>query len=44
MYVFSETKTHEEKEIYKDILGKEILSRKWKKKRKILEMLLWLQL
>ena len=33
MYVFSETKTHEEKEIYKDILGKEILSRKWKKKK-----------
>ena len=33
MYVFSEAKIHEEKQIYKDILGKEILSRKWKKKK-----------
>ena len=33
MNVFAETKTNEEKEIYEDILGKEILSRKQERKR-----------
>ena len=30
--VFAQTKTNEEKEIYEDILGKEILSQKLEKK------------
>ena len=33
MNVFAETKTNEEKEVYEDILGKEILSRKRERKR-----------
>ena len=32
MNVFAETKTNEEKKIYEDILGKEILSRKRERK------------
>ena len=32
MNVFAETKTNEEKEIYEDILGKEILSQKRERK------------
>ena len=32
MDVFAETKTNEEKEIYEDILGKEVLSRKRERK------------
>ena len=32
MNVFAETKTNEEKEIYEDILGKEIRSRKQERK------------
>ena len=32
MNVFAETKRNEKKEIYEDILGKEILSRKKKRK------------
>ena len=44
MNVFAETKTNEEKEIYEDILGKKIVSRKWERKEDFRNVVMDLQL
>ena len=44
MNVFAETKTNEEKEIYEDILGKEIVSWKWERKEDFRNVVMDLQL